>query len=278
LNPKTIIAAALILVAGPAGAGTRFTIESRDLRLTEPRVQTSVLWLEGAQLRLEADETNSVIYRADEDAAWVIDHRAKSYRSVDRETSETLARGVGQVNTTARRYIESLPPEQRQAAARLLDQTLGTPISVSPDIELRARSATEQVGGVSCALYEVRRAGRRRAEVCRSSFEAASVSARSRDAVRALADSLRVVLPALAPEHLRQDGVDALHAFSELDGVPLRVRLYEADAASWEVRVTEVVERAAPPTAFDLPDGYERNLSLGGASHAQAAPAKRPPQ
>lgn len=228
-------------------------------------------------MRLEADETHSVIYRADEDAAWVIDHRAKSYRSIDRETTVTVARGVGQANTTARRYIESLPPEQRQAAERLLDRTLGTPIRVSPDVEVRPRGATERIGGVPCALYEVRRAGKRRAEVCRSSFDAARVSDESRDAVRALADSLSVVLPALAPEHLRQDGVDALHAFAELDGVPLRVRLYEADAPSWELRVTEVVERSAPATAFDLPDGYQQNLSLGGASPAQAQPAQRSP-
>jgi len=278
LDPRAIVATVLVLVAGPAGAGARFTIESRDLRLAEPRVRASVLWLDGSRLRLEADETNSFIYRADEDVAWLIDHRAKSYRSIDREATEKVARGVGQANTAARRYIESLPPEQRRAAERFLDQTLGTPVDVSRDIEVRASGATERVGGVSCALYEVRRAGRRRAEVCRSSFEAASVSAQSRDAVRALADSLSVALPALAPEHLRQDGIDALHAFSELDGVPLRVRLYDADAPSWELRVTEVVERTAPASAFELPDGYERNLSLGGVSQARDQPAKRSPQ
>jgi hypothetical protein len=221
-------------------------------------VQTSVLWLDGARLRLEADGASTVIYRADEDVALVIDHRDKSYRVIDRETTEAVAQGVGQANTAARRYIEMLPPAQRQAAERLLNQSLGSPTAVSSDIEVRPTGSSERIAGVSCALYEVRRGGERRAEVCRATFEAASVAAETRETLRALSESLRVVLPALAPEALRQDGVDALHAFDELDGVPLRVRLYDKGAAHWETRVTEVVEREAPATAFELPDGYER--------------------
>jgi hypothetical protein len=272
---KRLFAAVLFAFAFPAGAATHFVAESRDVRLADSPVQTSVLWLDGAHLRLEADETHTVIYRADEDVAWVIDHRDKSYRTIDRETAETVAQGVGQANTAARRYIEMLPPAQRQAAERLLDQTFGSPSAVSPDIEVRASGANTRIAGVSCALYEVRRGAERRAEVCRSTFEAAAVGAQTRDALRALADTLGGILPTLAPEHLRQDGIDALHAFSELDGVPLRVRLYEDGSAIWETLVTEVVERAAPATAFELPDGYERRLAVGG--RLQRPPAEPSP-
>ena len=271
-----LVAAMLVLFGDPAGAGTRLDVESRDLRRTDPQVRTSVLWLDGTRMRLEADAENTVIYRADQDAVWVIDHRDKSYRAVDREATESVAQGVGQANAAMRRYIEALPPAQRQTAERLLDRTLGSPTGVSPDIEIRARGANERIAGVPCAVYEVRRGGSRRAEVCRSSFEAAGIADETRDAVRALADSLGAVLPALAPEHLRQDGVDALHAFAVLDGVPLRVRLYEEGAAIWETRVTAIVERAAPATAFDVPDGYERRLALGG--RPQPTPAEDSPR
>ena len=267
---RTLIAAMLMLLGDPAGAGTRFAVESRDLRRANPQAQNSVLWLDGARMRLEANGVNTVIYRADQDVAWVIDHRDKSYRAIDRETSETVAQGMGQANSAARRYIEALPTAQRKAAERLLDRTLGSPTGVSPDIEMRASGANERIAGVPCVIYEVRRGGSRRAEVCRSTFEAAGVSGETRDALRTLVDSLIAVLPVLAAEHLRQDGVNALHAFAALDGVPLRVRLYEEGAAIWETRVTEVVERAAPATVFDLPDGYARKLAFGGRARDEA--------
>jgi hypothetical protein len=168
-----------------------------------------------------------------------------------------------------------LPPERREAAERLLDRTLGSPTTVSPDLELRAIGAKEHIAGVPCSLYQVWRGGQQRAEVCRASFEAASISAETRAALRTLVASLTAVIPTLAPAYLRQDGRDALHAFASLDGVPLRVRLYEGDAAVWETRVTEVTERAAPATAFDLPDGYTRKLVLDVRSPrtlAQRAP------
>jgi hypothetical protein len=271
-----LAAAMLVLVGDPAGAGTRFDAESRDLRKADPPAHASVLWLDGTRMRLEADARNTVIYRADRDVVWVIDHRDKTYLAVDRESTETAAQGVGQANAAMRRYLEALPPAQRQAAERLLDRTLGSPTRVSPDIEVRATGAVDRIAGVPCAVYEVRRGGSRRAEVCRSSFEAAGIAPETRDAVRALAGSLGAVLPALAPEHLRQDGVDALHAFSVLDGFPLRVRFYEAGTAIWETRVTEVAEREAPATAFDVPDGYARQLPFGGS--APTAPAGRSPR
>jgi len=273
---RALVAAILLLLADSAGAATRFAVESRDLRRADSRVQTSVLWLDGARMRLDADRLNTVIYRADRDVAWLIDHRDRSYRAIDRDTTESVAQGLGQANAAARRYIEALPPAQRQAAERLLDRTLGAPTGVSPDIEIRASGANERIAGVPCAIYEVRRGGSRRAEVCRSTFDAAGVGGETRDAVRALADSLSGVLPALAPERLRQDGVDALHAFAALDGVPLRVRLYEKGAEVWETRVTDVAHRAAPATAFDLPDGYARRLGLaGGPPGSPAEPSAR---
>jgi hypothetical protein len=157
----------------------------------------------------------------------------------------------------------------------MLDQTLGSPTAVSPDIEIRATGAKENIAGVSCAIFEVRRGGERRAEVCRASFEAAKVTPETRDALRKLAETLRSVVPALAPEAHRQDGVDALHAFEGMDGVPLRVRLFQGGQEVFETRVTEVVERESPATVFDLPDGYERKLALGG--RAQAAPTDPSP-
>lgn len=270
-----MVSAAIVVLAGSSGAATQFTAESRDLRQSDPKPKHSVLWLDGGLLRLETDGENTVIYRGDRDLAWLIDHRDKSYRAIDRETTESVAQGVGQANTAARRYLEMLPPTQREAAERLLDQTLGSPTVVSQDIELHATGAVESIAGVSCAIYEIRRAGGRRAEVCRASFEAASIDAATREALRALTRTLRSVLPSLAPEAFRQDGVDAVHAFDELDGVPLRVRLFEKGVPVWETHVADVVRRAAPATAFELPDGYERRIALGAPS--QAAPADRSP-
>jgi hypothetical protein len=118
---------------------------------------------------------------------------------------------------------------------------------------------------------QVRRGEVRRAEVCRAEFGAAKISDASRRSVAALAETLRAVVPALAPDAYRQDGVDALEAFERLDGVPLRVRAFNGGVPAWEVRVLRIESREPPATAFSLPDDYTRKLPVDLG--AQAAPA-----
>ena len=227
-------------------------------------------------MRLEADGVNTVIYRADQDVAWVIDHRDKSYRAIDRETTETVAQGMGQANAAARRYIEALPPAQRQAAERLLDRTLGSPTGVSPDIEMRASGANERIAGVPCAVYEVRRGGSRRAEVCRSTFEAAGVAGETRDAVRALADSLSRGAAGTGPRAPAPGRRRCASRFRRarrrsVARAPLRGRCCDlGDPRHRGGRAGGAGDR------LDLPDGYARRLALGG--RPQSAPAERSPR
>ena len=271
---RLALAALACALAHAATAGTYIAAESRDLRSAEASSRTHVLWLEGPNLRLEAEaDEQSGIYRGDRDVVYWIDHRDKSYRPIDRASAEGLANGVSQANTAARRYIEMLPPAQREAARRMLDQTLGAPVAVSADLQVKTTGAKERIADLPCAVWEVRRGGARRAEVCRASFDAAKISDASRASVQALVATLRAVLPALAPEQLRQDGVDALQAFASLDGVPLRVRLFEDGKPVWETHVTRIEAREPPATAFALPDGYARKLPVPMGGSAQAAPA-----
>jgi hypothetical protein len=264
------VAIALLLMPVAAEAATQLTAESRDLRKTESKPATQVLWLDGPRLRLDLDAAQSALYRADTDTAWWIDHRERTTRVLDGATTAAVAQRAGEANAAARRYLEALSPARRAAAERLLDRTLGPQVAVSPDLELRSTGASDRIAGVPCDRFEVRRAGALRAEGCRAAFGAAGVSAESRKAVRSLSLLLRAALPTLAPAHSRQDAVDALQMFEQLDGVPLWVRLHEDGAAVWETRVTAIAEGAAPEAGFEPPAGYARGVGLG------AAPATAP--
>jgi hypothetical protein len=257
------------LAAAGASAGTRVAAETRvvgkaSARREAPGPEQASAWIDGRRLRVDANGgKNSVIYRGDEDSAFLIDHAEKTYVKVDRGTTAAVSRTVEQANREMRERLEGLPPEQRAAMEKLLDGTLGPAPEALPPVTVRPTGERDLVEGIPCDESEVVREGQRVALVCTASFQAAGVSAATFDVVRELAVFLRESVASLAPGTVRQEGLDALQGVDHLQGVPLRVRAYEKGRLRSETVVKEIVEEPVPATRFEVPAGYRGGFSIG---------------
>ncbi len=267
----TVLAAlslALLLPAARGAAGTRLVMETS--RLSDGKVlERSILRVEGDRLRMDTGEgKTSVIYLAAREQLWMLDHHERSYIEIDPQTTAGIARGLDRVNREVRTRLEGLPPEQRKAAERLLDQTLGPGKKAErPEIVIVPTGGRETLSGRACRNFEILRDGTRVADICNAEFADVGVTPETLASVRQLAAFLREAVTSLAPSQVREPGLDALDSFDRLDGVPLRVRAYESGAAVRQSLVTDLESRDFPASDFDVPDGYAKKLGLQVRDH-----------
>ena len=256
------------LVAASASAGTHMVMETS--RLSDGEVlERTVLHVDGSRLRVDTDGgKSSVVYLADRQRVWLLDHGDRSYVEVDQKTTESLARKLGHLNQELRNRIEGLPAEQRAAAERLLNKTLGPGNEGSaPRVVVVPNGEDEVIEGRPCRSFDILRDGERVADVCRAGFAEAGVSAETLGALRDLAGFLRNSIASLAPESVRSQGLDALDSFDRIEGVPLRVRSYKNGKPVRQSRVTELASRDFPASDFTVPGDYQKQPGLNIRDH-----------
>lgn len=239
------LALALLLVAGPALAGTEITIETR--RAGEgAKPERSVVEVEGRKLRADAGNgRHAALWSGEAGVLEILDHRERSIVRIDRAT----ARQVLGAREGIRGRLEGLPPAQREA----LDGWLGG--SPPAPVELRSRNESAEVNGIRCRLLDALRGGVRLAEVCEAPLGAAGVTHEALAPARELAAFLAEV-GALLPRSLGAESLDALVLAPQLKGVPLRVRAWPKDAPATESRIVGAVAKRFPAERFQAPAGY----------------------
>ncbi len=263
---RAAVTGALLVVFGaaiPSAAGTRMVMETS--RLSDGKLlDRSVLLVDGPRLRLDSGGgKTSIVYHADERLVWMLDHDDRSYFEVDQQTTAGIARSLDNVNKELRARLDSLPADQRAAAERLLNKTLGPSSEVKrPEVVIVPTGDSETLEGTACRVFEVLRDGERVADVCKAEFAALGVGADTLSAVGDLSAFLRETVTSLAPKRIREEGLDALDSFERIDGVPLRVRAYEGGTAVRQSRIRDLEARDFPATDFRVPDGYSKQLGL----------------
>ena len=58
------------------------------------------------------------------------------------------------------------------------------------------------------------------------------------------------------------EGAAALESFARLDGVPMRVRTYDAGQFNTETLVKQLTNKVLPRPTFGLPEGYSPQLTI----------------
>ncbi|MCP3983698.1 MAG: hypothetical protein GY723_04880 [bacterium] len=257
-----------LLIAGPADAGTFFVLETT--RMADGKIlERTELRAEGSRLRLDTDGgRSSVIYLADEQTVRVLDHEERSYLEVDQQTTESISRGLKRANREIRGRLDALPANQRAAAERLLNSTLGPDAAEArPQVVIVPTGGSDEIEGHACREFDVLKDGARVADVCKADFAAVGVVPETLDGLRQLAGFLRESLSALAPEGLRGRSLDALDSFDQLDGVPLRVRAYESGEPVRQSRITQIATRELSGRDFSVPEGYQKTAGLNVRDH-----------
>lgn len=259
------------LLASPAAAGTFLVLETT--RIDDGKVlERTELRADGSRLRIDTDDgRSSVIYLADQQTVRVLNHTRRSYLEVDQQTTASLSRRLERANREVRSYLDALPASQRAAAERLLDSTLGPDASqTGPEVVVVPTGRSDEIEGRPCREFDILRDGIRIADVCKAEFDDVGIVPETLDALRQLVVFLRESLSALAPEGLRGRSLDTLDSFGRLDGVPLRVRVYEDGTPIRQSRMIELANRPLPVADFAVPEGYRKSLGLNVRKHIGA--------
>lgn len=254
--------------AAPALAGTQMVMETS--RLSDGKLlDRSVLRIDGPRLRLDSGGgKSSIVYHADQRLVWMLDHDDQSYIEVDQETTAGIARSLDNVNKELRGRLDALPADQRAAAEKLLNQTLGPSSEVKrPEVVIVPTGGSETLEGTDCRVFDVLRDGERVADVCKAEFAALGVGAETLSAVGDLSTFLRETVTSLAPKSVRGQGLDALDSFERIDGVPLRVRAYEGGTAVRQSRIRDLETLDFPASDFRVPDNYSKQVGLNIRNH-----------
>jgi hypothetical protein len=260
---RSSFVAAVLVLAVPAlqaaGAATLFRTETRQLDAKAP-VRDNTLLADGQRMRLDAGDS-SVVFLAGTGSLYVLDHSDHSYVEIDRNAMQSVAKSLGEAKAEMRERLATLPPERREKAEKLLADSVG-PDRADVKTEVRPTGRKDRIAGIPCTEVELLVDGKKEADVCRASFAAAHVPRKDLDAVRELVGMLRNSVAALAPESLREGGLDAIGTMEEVDSLPLRMRTYRGGEPVLETRMLEVKEEAAPASAFEVPAGYHPRISI----------------
>ena len=214
-------------------------------------------------MRLDvSEESTSVVYRADLDQAWVLDHRDRSFFRVSRAAMEDLSRRMGEAKAELGARLEAMSPELRAAMERTLGTTLGGPEPAKPvALSVRKTGREERVSGVRCAELELRRGEEILAVVCSADWKSAAVEPETLRPIQKLGPFVRSILSVTSVFRdvaVRADDLDVLDAIGRLDGVPVRIQVLDTGRPIREITVTSIERRSFAGNTFEIPAGYQQ--------------------
>lgn len=264
---RAVAFASLLLFVGVVGgrgasAGTVLETEARGLGSDPLPTRRGVVSLEPDRMRLDVPEVSSVvIYRGDLDLVWIVDHRDRSFVRIDRATMDELSRRMADAKAELRARLAEMPPELRAAMARVMGRAADPKADQDRPIRVQETGKTERLNDVACAEVELRRGEEKIATACTADWESVAVEPESFRPIREIGSFLHrplSVAPVFPDQSVRLDELDALDAIGRLEGVPLRIRVFEAGVAIREIRITSIERKDFAGETFEIPAGYQQ--------------------
>ena len=262
-----------VLLAGPllftaAHAGVYLESADKELVGSKPAV-TSKMWFEAGRMRTERTDHDGdlevVIFK--NQAMYMVDSKAKSYRVMDKTTAEQIGAQVANAKKQMEARMAAMPPEQRKKMEEMMAKMgKGAPGMLPgapkpPQRTLKNSGRTETVAGIKCTIWEAFEDGKKDQELCSAP---ASALPGGDDVVKTFRD-ISTMLSSFT-ESLGSNRADnqPWHDMDKINGLPILTRDFEDGKAASEMRLTLVRKESVPGASFEVPAGYrEKKLNLG---------------
>jgi len=143
---------ALVFVSTPVCADVTMHMKlTEDVGSASPEITKGVTYIASDRMAQRSDTGNEqadhdVIFRADRDVMWFVDHGAKTYRQVDRAAIDAFAAKMNQAMAKMKEQLTGLPPEQRAMMENNLGAMMpGTAPKPAPTVEYRKTSEAKSI-------------------------------------------------------------------------------------------------------------------------------------
>lgn len=250
-----------------AFAGSVMQLEMKEYYEDPPVVSTIEISTEGRSSRMEVTSAGrggagGMIYRGESAEMVAIDHDSREYYVLDQASMERMAERLGGAMQEMQKALESMPPEQRAMAERMMKEHMPAQAAPSEPATLHATGRTDSVGGYDCDYYEVRRADVKVRELCVTPWDELPDGRGTSVAMLEMAG----FLDRMASAFSEGTGMDVMGGqqeifqhMQELDGYPVLTReLGESGEVTSETVLRSAESEDLGPAVFQPPADYAR--------------------
>lgn len=194
---------------------------------------------------------NSMLYRSDEDAMYMIDHQRREYRRMGAAEIEQLGATVRDAMAQMEQALANVPPAQREMVEQMMAKQMGG--ALLPKIEM-VELGSDVAGGYACQRFETRVNGRASQRYCAIEPATLKLDAAETETLGRFQAHMRAMAEGLG---------DALggNALNLPEGAWIPVELEDLEG-NMDATLVEVLRGQGD---YALPDGYElKTLELPG--------------
>lgn len=239
------IAGGLLLAAGPAMADTTLVFDVAG------QPQSTVRLVDGL-VRMDGGPTGWVLYRADEDTAYMVNPADKTYTRIDRDGIAALGGQMSAAKAQMEKELAKMPPEQRAMAEQMMARMMGKMAEPPTPPTPKATGESRTVAKVDCDDYTYTRDNGETDTLCVAAAKALEMSKAEYATVRKMYDMLSELSRATGFAAAATPNMDAV------EGLPI---LVTTDGAQQQ-RLTTVSHDKIDRALYSLPAGYaERDPS-----------------
>lgn len=208
---------------------------------------------------------NEVIFRADREVMWFVDHEDKTYQQIDRATIEAFAAKMNEAMAKMKEQLAGLPPEQRAMVEKNLPGMMpGAAAKPAPKVEYRKTAETKSISGFDCTKYERVEDGRVEELLWVASNSDLGLSAEDQAVFGKMGEFSQKMLSAMGPAVGAEVG-DEFAAVSKLGGWPILTQdLDDQGKVEDETLVESITHEKLADTVFEVPAGYTQATTSFG--------------
>lgn len=269
---KTTIPTAVLLAlaAAQAAAGTVFEMSEDGAVAQTLSVQDGMLRVDVAPVASQPATT--MIFAGNE--MLILNDAERSYYRITPATLEELGEVLGRANEQMsaameqmEAQLENLPPEQREMMERMMRDRMPDLAAMTEQAAPTVRiepGADADVGGYACTEYAVYTSETLTQELCAADYG----SVPGADDVAAVLENMQGFFEQLRnamPPALRNMQNNPFDTMSQIDGFPVRSRIYVNGSVRQDVVLTSAETRDLAASQFEVPAGYaEQSLMPQG--------------
>ena len=259
------VIATLALLLGSASAHADVTMKMKlteDVGSESPEVSAGVAFIAAERMAHRSSDDgetpeNDVIFRADRELMWFVDHEDKTYRQIDRAAIEAFAAKMKAAMAKMKEQLAGLPPEQRAVLEQNLPGMMpGAAAKPAPKVEYRRTSEAKSISGFDCTKYERVEDGRVEELLWVAPNAAIGLSAEDQAMFGKMGEFTQKMLSAMGPG-MGSGAGDEFAAVAKLGGWPILTQdLDDQGKVEDETLVESITHDKLADSIFEVPAGY----------------------
>lgn len=248
----------LPVVSATAFSGVKIKMET--LRSSTPEPERGWIYIQnGDRLRVDVDlqadsgdPKTSVIYRADVQTMYMLNHEDHSYLRMDRESMKKLAGQMSEAHRQMQEQLQQMPEAQRKMMEEMMKKQMPQRSQTPQKAEIRAAGKEEGL-----RKFEIWVGGEKREEMWVDEAESSGIPQQELEVFEKMSQFYLELMESFADNPF----FEAVQAnpfvwFNEVEGFPVRILDLESGD---DTRISKGVAEQIPAARFEVPADYREN-------------------